>query len=130
MTIEAHKRVVLELLQAFEVGDSDAVLSRLTDDATWWVAGDLPMSGTFPRSQIKEMMAGIGQNTAGPVTFRPINLVGEGNRVAVEAESSADLVNGRHYTNKYHMLFVFDGELVSEVREYMDTLQVHRLMFE
>jgi ketosteroid isomerase-like protein len=130
MTIDARKRVVLELLQAFEGGDSEAVLSRLTDDATWWVSGDLPMSGTFAKSEIAEMMSRIAQNTVGPVTFRPTSLIAENDRVAVEAESSADLANGRRYTNRYHLVFQFDGELVSAIREYMDTLLVHRLMFE
>jgi ketosteroid isomerase-like protein len=130
MTVQANKHVVTQFLKAFETGDIDAVLALLTDDATWWVSGDLPMSGIFPKTAVKKMMSGIAQNTTGPITFTPISVIAEGNRVAVEAESSADLANGRHYTNKYHFAFEFDGELVSAVREYMDTLRVHQLMFE
>jgi uncharacterized protein len=130
MTGDIRKRVVLEFLQAFEAGDIDAVLSRLTDDATWWVSGDLPMSGTFAKPEIATMMSRIVQSTAGPVTFKPVSVVAEDDRVAVEAESSADLTNGKHYTNKYHFAFEFDRDRVSAVREYMDTLRVHQLMFE
>ncbi|MFI9536932.1 nuclear transport factor 2 family protein [Nocardia fusca] len=124
-----HKRVVLEVLSAFETGDVEAVLSRMADDVTWWVAGELPMSGEFGKSQIPTMMAGIDANTVGDVVFRPVNIIAEKNRVAVEAESTANLTNGRLYTNKYHFAFEFDGDLISAVREYMDTLRVHQLMF-
>lgn len=129
MTIDAHKRVVLEFLEAFETGDAEAILRRLTDNATWWIAGELPISGTFTRSEIPAMLSGIANNTAGPATFRPISMIAEDDRVAVEAESNANLTNGRHYTNKYHLAFDFDGDLISAVREYMDTLRVHQVMF-
>jgi ketosteroid isomerase-like protein len=127
---DVHKRVVEEFFQALAVGDVDAVQSRLTDDATWWVAGDLPVSGIHKRSEIEPMVAGMAKTAVGPVTFTATSVVAEGNRVSVETESTAKLANGNEYSNKYHFAFEFDGAQISAVREYMDTLRAHRVMFE
>jgi ketosteroid isomerase-like protein len=126
---EQNKAVVAEVLKAFEAGDADAVLARLTDDATWWVAGDLPISGDHDRAGINQMVSGIAGMAAGPITFSPVGFTAEGDRVSVETESAADLKNGKHYSNRYHLVFEFDGEKISRIREYMDTKKVHEIMF-
>lgn len=47
--------------------------------------------------------------------------IAEGNRVAVETESYADVKNGRTYNNHCHFVFeVRDGK-VESVKEYLDT---------
>ena len=124
MSPTQNKVVVAELLKAIESGDVDAVLARLTDDATWWVAGDLPISGDHDRAAIEQMIAGQAAMTVPPIKFAPVGFIAEGDRVAVETESAADLKNGKHYSNKYHLVFEFEGDLISRVREYMDTKRV------
>jgi len=48
----------------------------------------------------------------------------EADRVALEAESDADLINGKHYHNYYHFLFVIRDGQVREAKEYLDTKHV------
>ena len=129
MSTDQNKAVVVEVLKAFEAGDANAVVSHLTDDATWWVAGDLPISGDHDKAGVFEMIAGLSSMATGPVTFAPVGFVAEGNRVSVEAEAAADMKNGKHYSNKYHLMFEFDGDLISHVREYMDTKKVFDTIF-
>jgi ketosteroid isomerase-like protein len=51
-------------------------------------------------------------------------MVGEGDKVAVEATSEGKHISGRTYTNQYHFLFEFrDGKLL-RLKEYMDTERV------
>jgi ketosteroid isomerase-like protein len=45
----------------------------------------------------------------------------QGERVALEAESEADLVNGRTYRNQYHFLFVIKNGRIHAIREYADS---------
>lgn len=129
MSAEQNKAVVAEVLKAFEAGDADAVLRRLTDDATWWVAGDLPISGEHDRAGINQMVSGLAAMAAGPIKFAPVSFVAEGDRVSVETESAADLKNGKHYSNRYHLAFEFDGDRIRRIREYTDTKKVHDIMF-
>ena len=51
-------------------------------------------------------------------------MVGEGDKVAVEATSEGKHISGQIYTNEYHFLFEFrDGKLL-RLKEYMDTERV------
>jgi len=58
-----------------------------------------------------------------PNTLRvlPISMVAEGDCVAVEAVSSAELRDGRAYRNTYHFLLRFRGDKLILVKEYMDS---------
>jgi hypothetical protein len=49
-------------------------------------------------------------------------ITAEDDRVAVEAESKATLVNGALYHNRYHFLFVVRDGRIHAVKEYLDTL--------
>ena len=51
-------------------------------------------------------------------------MTAEDDRVAVEAESKAKLVNGTLYHNRYHFLFVVRDGRIHAVKEYLDTLHV------
>ncbi len=57
----------------------------------------------------------------GPSKLTIKRITAEEDRVAVEAESDAHLVNGKHYHNVYHFLIVVRGGKVHEVRESVDT---------
>jgi ketosteroid isomerase-like protein len=53
-----------------------------------------------------------------------IGMVAEGNKVAAEVRSYADLTDGRTYENQYHMLFTLRQGKIVEVKEYADTLLI------
>ncbi|WP_169814670.1 nuclear transport factor 2 family protein [Nocardia pseudovaccinii] len=117
------------VLAAFEAGNADAALAMMTDDATWWVAGDLPISGDHDAQGIRNMINGLSKVTVGSVKFAPVGIIAEDNRVSVEVESDADLENGKHYSNKYNLVFEFDGGRIARVREYTDTKKAHDILF-
>jgi len=122
-TEERNKQIVTEFMEVFSGGDVETILSRLTDDATWWVAGTIPgISGTKDKAAFAEMVSGIAASTtSGAIRLTPLAFTAEGDRVAVETESYTELTNGRVYNNLYHFLFtVRDGKIAS-VKEYLDT---------
>jgi ketosteroid isomerase-like protein len=53
-----------------------------------------------------------------------IGMVAEGDKVAAEIRSHADLTDGRVYENQYHMLFIVRQGKIVEVKEYADTLLI------
>jgi ketosteroid isomerase-like protein len=56
-----------------------------------------------------------------------IGLVAEGDKVAAEIRSHAELTDGRIYENQYHMLFTLRQGKIAEVKEYADTLLIARM---
>src|SRR3546814_20342561 len=45
-------------------------------------------------------------------------MIGEGDDVAVEAETDSEMLNGRRYNNRYHFVFRLRDGKFCEVREY------------
>lgn len=122
-TETANKQLVADFMEVFSGGDVDRILSYLGEEATWWVAGTLEgISGTKDKAAFGQMLSGISESTAtGAIRLTPRAWTAEGDRVAVETESYAELKNGRVYNNLYHFVFeVRDGKIQS-VKEYLDT---------
>ena len=120
---ETNKAVVIEFMEVFSRGDVDAILSYLTEDATWWVAGTIEgISGEKDKAAFGEMLAGLSTlSTSGAIRLTPLALTAEGDRVAAETESYAELTNGRVYNNLYHFVFELSGGRIRRVKEFLDT---------
>ena len=119
----ANKAVVTDFLATFSRGDVAGVLERMAEGATWWVSGSIEgMSGTYEKAAFGQLLAGVkGLYKTGALQLTPQSMIAEGPWVAVEAESYAELHNGRIYRNRYHLLVeVRDGKVL-RIKEYMDT---------
>jgi uncharacterized protein len=97
--------------------------SILTDDVSWWAPGH----GSISKLQIQAMTQTVKAMLAGPLTIEVRGIAASGNRVAVEAESHADLLNGKVYANTYHFLFLFRQDRICLVKEYNDTLHASKI---
>jgi uncharacterized protein len=113
-----NKTIVLGLMENLSAGRWDAAFDALTDDAVWWVAG-VPQALT--KAQFREVCLEAHRIYRGKPQTITKRVTAEDDRVAVEAESDADLINGNHYHNHYHYLFVVRDGRVCEAKEYMDT---------
>jgi uncharacterized protein len=120
---EANKTVVKDFLAVFSTGNVPGIMACLDDSATWWVSGRLPgLSGTYTKAQLGPLLEGAkALYVTKALRITPLDMIAEGNKVAVEAESYAELVDGRVYNNFYHFAIeVRDGK-IARVKEYMDT---------
>ncbi len=130
--LEDNKKIVEQLLQKLSSGDVENVLELLHEDVAWWISGHIEgISGTYSRLEMGELLGGIGSTFKdGVVKLTPTSMLAEGKRVAVEAESSGELNNGRHYKNLYHFLFEIEDGKIKSVKEYMDTMHVFQTFIE
>ena len=122
--IEANKAAVASFLKAFSESRFEDALSHMADDGTWWVAGTTSISGTYSKGGFLELASGVAGGTRGGIALTPTGITAEGNRVAVEAVSDGETLNGKRYQNRYHFLFEFQGNQIHAVREYMDPMHV------
>jgi ketosteroid isomerase-like protein len=128
--IEANKKLVKEFHEVFSTGDVDNILSYMAPDATWWVAGSFGMSGTYDVDGMRTLFSGVGDSVkGGAIRLTPTAMTAEGERVAVETESYAELTNGRVYNNLYHFLFVVRDGKIHQVKEYLDTIHTNEVFF-
>jgi uncharacterized protein len=122
------KRLATELFARLTAGDVPGTLALMTEDATWRIPGNperLPSAGTYDKRRIGRLFEAMLGQLPGGLQMTVRSTIAEGDRVAVEVESSGDLRNGRRYRQQYHFAIdVRDGKIAA-VREYLDTQHVH-----
>ena len=119
-----NKALVASFLAAFSESRFDDALDLLHDSATWWVAGKTGISGDYTKEGFRQLATGVVAGTKYGVRLNASGVTAEGNRVAVEAVSDGETLEGRRYENQYHFLFECQDGLITAVREYMDPMHV------
>jgi len=126
-----NKAIVARFFEVFSSGDVPALLDAMADDGSWWVSGKLEgMSGRYDKASFGPLVEGAkALYKSGGLLIKPISMISEGERVAVEAIGFAELADGRTYSPQYHFLVTLKGGRVFEVREYMDTQHAKEIFF-
>lgn len=125
------KATVSRFLETFSEGDVDKTLAALADDVTWWVSGGIDgMSGSYDKESFGKLIGGVADVYVAPLRITPTSMVAEGDKVAVEADSYAELKDGRVYDPRCHFLFQVapDGR-IGLVHEYLDTKLAYDVFF-
>ena len=131
-TMIDSKQVVERYVAAVAAGDEQAIRDSFAEDATWWLGGDLPISGTWNG---REAIMGDFLATAmafyepGSVSLEVTGLLAEGDQVTLEWTSRARTAAGEPYENFCIGVFTVRNGRIVAVREYMDTQYASRVAF-
>ena len=121
---ESNKAIVTQFFDALNRGDVDFIVDTYAADGCVQTMGNTLISGIFSRAQIAASAGGIFDVFPQGLKFTVLDMVAEGDKVAVEATSEGKHISGQIYANEYHFLFEFrDGKLL-RLKEYMDTERV------
>ena len=120
--------IVRRFMETFSAGDVAGVMDQMDLDGTWWVAGTMPISGTYSREEFGQLLSKVSETCDGPIRLVPHAFTIDGDRVAVETESHAQLLNGRVYNNLYHFLFILKDEKILRVKECLDTMHTNYVL--
>ena len=127
MSLETNKRLVRDFLDHYAQGRYQAALALLAPDSRWWLPGhaqEFPAAGWADKATVERRLASNLKLLPHGLEISVGAMTAEEDRVAVEAESKATLVNGTLYHNRYHFLFVIRDGRITVVKEYLDTLHV------
>ena len=131
-TANDNKQLMERYVAALGAGDADAVSAFFAEDATWWLVGDLPISGTWEgREAIMADFFGaaMAHYEPGSVSLEVTGMVAEGDRVTLEWTSRARTSAGEPYENFCIAIFTVRDGRIAAVREYMDTAYARRVAF-
>ena len=123
-----------ELVRAYyadiSAGRFAEAAARLAPDATTWILGEghWPLGGYHDLSSLKEIHALVQERFPDGLKVMIKALTVEGERVAVEAETLGTRIDGKVYNNHYHYLIVVRSGLISERREYLDTIHAREML--
>ena len=128
MGIAENKALVLEFLRHQYDHRIDEAFALVADDATWWMPGSLPVSGTYRKDEIQAIFAGVRDRFVEPPRMEIRTVTAEDDRVAVEVDGEGVMANGLEYRNSYHLLFrVRDGAIV-ECHNHQDLDHLRQML--
>ncbi len=126
------KQIVQQFIDDLAGGNVDAVTAAFADDASWWLPGTLPVSGTYKgKQEIFEGFFATAQSYFEPesLSIHVKSMIAEDDAVAVEWVAKARSAQGTPYENYYHVRFDLKDGKIQEVREYVDTLYAKDTVF-
>lgn len=126
------KTVVKDYVSALQRGDADAIRDSFAEDAEWWLAGDLPLSGTWKgRDIIVDDFLTRAMNSYEPdsVSFEVTHLFAEDDHVAMEWITRGLSSAGKPYENHYYGLLEIHGDKIKSVREYLASAKAAHALF-
>ena len=121
---ESNKTIVTHFFDALNRGDVAFIVDAYAADGCVQTMGNTLISGVFSREQVAASAGEIFEVFPNGLTFTILNMVGEGDKVAVEATSVGEHISGQTYSNEYHFLFEFQSGKLIRLKEYMDTERV------
>lgn len=134
MTTEQTRTVITDYIEALRTGQAaDRRAEFFTEDATWTLHGDLPVSRTWKgRDEIfngflTQMLARF--DLTQPVTQDLHTVMADGDHALAEWTTHATTSTGDPFTNHVAIVFRITNGRIAEAREYFDTAYVGRLLF-
>jgi ketosteroid isomerase-like protein len=130
MTVQAS--YVKSLFANLENGKSGAFFEHVADDVKWTVMGTHPLAGTYHTKDdfISHTFARLDTILKEGVLLRVTNILVDGDSAAVEMESLSTALNGEPFDNRYCWVVHFSEGTIVEVRAYLDSALVQRLIDE
>jgi ketosteroid isomerase-like protein len=121
---DSNKTIVTQFFDALNRGDVAFIVDAYAADGCVQTMGNTLISGVFSREQVAASAGGIFDVFPNGLTFTILSMVGEYDKVAVEATSVGEHISGQTYSNEYHFLFEFQSGKLIRLKEYMDTERV------
>ena len=110
---ESNKQVVRKLNKAFEEDDAEAILSCLTDDIHWYVAGHFTANG---KQEFRSQIHNDAFEGARTITIK--NEIAEGDYLAVE-DSVIGKFKGAPFNAVFHNTYLLKNGKVKSMTSYV-----------
>lgn len=114
-------RKAIDILDAIRTGTLPR--DRFTAGATLWSN----LGATMTIDEYITLIHTLHPLTRDGIALRVVSTMEDGHRIAIEANSWAELKNGKVYDNRYAFFFRFEGDLIAEIREHADTLHASQI---
>jgi uncharacterized protein len=120
MSLEANKAAVRRYFEAVNAGNCGAILALTTEDFLFTTMARAPdwLQIEWDREAFAQVPPTMSQLMKAPIHLAVVDMIGEGDKITVEAETDGEMLNGRRYNNAYHFAFELSGGKLRRVREY------------
>ena len=123
---------VENLFKYLEKGNNDNFFKQVADDVSWTVMGTHPLAGTYHSKEdfIYHTFQRLNRILQEGVILKVKNILVHGETAVVEMESISTALNGKPFNNTYCWITRFDKDVIVEVRAYVDSALVQKVIEE
>lgn len=123
---------VKELFDYLKTGENEKFFSNVTDDVNWTVMGTHPLAGNYQTKEdfVKSTFLRLNKVLKEGVVLKVNHILVKATTAVVEMESLSTALNGKPFNNTYCWIVKFENEKIVEVRAYVDSALVQRVLDE
>lgn len=123
---------VKDLFDHLKTGESDKFFRYVDDNVNWKVMGTHPLAGTYENREdfILNTFQRLNKLLKEGVKLDVKNIIIQKNTAVVEMESLSTAINGMPFNNTYCWICRFKNGIIVEVKAYVDSALVQKLIDE
>jgi len=130
--MEINKNKIRQIFSYLESGSGDKFFEYVADDVDWTVKGTHPLAGRYlSKADFQSSTFGrLNKILPDGTQLHVENILTDNDWAVVELRSYAVANNGMRFDNQYCWVLRFQDEMIVEVRAYLDSALVKKLIDE
>lgn len=123
---------VKNLFHRLKTGENDKFFDQVDENVRWRVMGTHPLAGTYNNKEdlILNTFNRLNKLLNEGVVLEVKNIIVKNNTAVVEMESISTAINNMPFNNTYCWICRFQNGIIVEVRAYVDSALVQKLIDE
>ena len=126
------KEYVQNLFHYLETDDNSHFFDKVADNVSWTVMGTHPLAGNYHSKTdfIVNTFVRLNKILKDGVILKVKNIVVQDETAVVEMKSLSTTLKGKPFNNTYCWVCIFDNNIIVEVRAYVDSALVQKVIDE
>jgi ketosteroid isomerase-like protein len=127
-----NEDTVRRIFSHLESGSGDRFFENVADSVDWTVEGTHPLAGRYLSKDDfhAHTFARLNRILPGGTQLHVQSVLTDGDWAVVELRSHAIAKSGMQFDNRYYWVIRFEDEMIVEVRAYLDSALVQKLIDE
>ncbi len=123
---------VENLFNYLKIGENEKFFEKVANNVNWTVMGTHPLAGIYnSRGEfVSKTFIRLNQLLKEDIILQVNNIIVQGDNAVVEMISLATALNGMPFNNTYCWIVKFENEIIVEVRAYVDSALVQKVINE
>jgi ketosteroid isomerase-like protein len=120
------------LFNYLQTGENEKFFEKVADNVNWTVMGTHPLAGVYKNKQefVYKTFIRLNKLLKGEIILKVNNIIVQGDNAVVEMISLSTALNGMPFNNTYCWIVKFEKEIIVEVRAYVDSALVQKIIDE
>lgn len=130
MSASENKKLMAEIYERLAQGDGSLFVEHLSDDAVFTMTGDNSWTGKRRGKEniLRFFRETVGERAPGERKTVPTRILADEEWVVMEAVGQMTSKDGVPYRNDYCLLFRLEDGQIVEMKEYLDTAYLERVL--